>query len=101
MLTLDGIAANPELVQRLSAQEAARLAALAASLAVRLNARAVQAFEQAQEDKYITAREAAAMLGQEVSWLYRHAHKLPFVHRHGGSVRCSLRAMREYLAGRE
>jgi len=67
MLTLDGIAANPELVQRLSAQEAARLAALAASLAVRLNARAVQAFEQAQEDKYITAREAAAMLGQEVS----------------------------------
>jgi predicted DNA-binding transcriptional regulator AlpA len=56
----------------------------------------------AEPDRLLTAEEAAAILGQSVKWLYRHAAKLPFTRRMSRkNIRFSQRGLRLWLAAKK
>ena len=55
----------------------------------------------AQPSELLTVHEAAARLGVEVSWLYRHAHELPFTKKLGGrTLRFESRGLERWAANR-
>ncbi len=69
-----------------------RLASIQSILAMRLITLAADLDQQEsgpeEEDEFLTAPEAAKLLNVTDGWLYRRAHRLPFV------VRLSTRALR-------
>ncbi len=74
-----------------------RLACLQSVLAMRLMTLAADQEQQEsgpeEEDEFLTAQDAAKLLNVTDGWLYRRAHRLPFV------VRLSTRALRFSKAG--
>ncbi len=60
----------------------AQLAALQSQLAARLLAERPRPEEcKEEQDTMLTTKQAAAELGVEVDWMYRHAKTLPFTRR--------------------
>jgi len=53
-------------------------------------------------DRLLGAKEASALLAMSKDWLYRNAHKLPFVRKMGRRVvRFSYQGIQKYLATRK
>ena len=109
--TLVDLARDPERVAHvplsavpsLMAQVAALQVALAARLAVTSGPPAERASMQAPNaERLLTPPEAAALLGVTVTWLYRHAGKLPFARRLSRkALRFSEGGLHRWLAGRK
>jgi predicted DNA-binding transcriptional regulator AlpA len=110
--TLVDLAGNPErvvdvplsLVPSLMAQAAALQVALAARLADASTTHQDQlpTAHQAEVERLLTPPEAAALLGVTVTWLYRHASRLPFARRLSRkAVRFSEAGLRRWLAVRK
>jgi predicted DNA-binding transcriptional regulator AlpA len=81
----------------------ARLAGLQAILLSRLlvspNGKAKSS---AEPDRFLTAEEAAPMLGTTPRWLYRHSKQLPFARRLSRkALRFSEAGLRRYMASRQ
>ena len=56
---------------------------------------------QAQDDRLLTAGEAASLLAVDIKWLYRHYKKLPFARQLSRKVlRFSETSLRRWLATR-
>jgi predicted DNA-binding transcriptional regulator AlpA len=106
--TLVDLARNPERVADvpLSAvpQLLAQIAAIQATLAARLARASVESDESArtqapESERLLAPLEAAALLGVTVSWLYRHAGRLPFARRLSRkALRFSESGLRRWLA---
>ena len=109
--TLVDIARNPERVVDvpLSAVPSlmAHAAALQAALAARLADIAIHCEEPArahppEAERLLTPPDAAALLGVTVTWLYRHAGRLPFARRLSRkALRFSEAGLRRWLAARK
>ena len=85
---LMAILAEPHRARDLPARDAAALAAELATAQAALAARATEALTSPpcspsarEEDRLLTPRETAAILGVKPRWLYTHANKLPFARR--------------------
>jgi predicted DNA-binding transcriptional regulator AlpA len=90
------------------------IAALLVQDAARLTERAAEIIRSAEpddpenngaaslpDDRLITAKEAARLLGCGESTLYGSADKFPFTRRGPGGVRFSLRGVRAWIAGQQ
>jgi len=54
------------------------------------------------EDRMLTAKQTAAMMGVSTRWVYEHAHGLPFSKRLGAdTVRFSERGLRAWIESRK
>ncbi len=86
-----------EIPERHIAPLITRLASFQSILAMRLMTFAADQDQQESgakvEDEFLTAQDAAKLLNVTDGWLYRRAHRLPFV------VRLSTRALRFSKAG--
>lgn len=80
-----------------------RLAAWQSQLAARLMAVPAPAPQPATaDDEMLTTEEAAKLLRRAPSWIYRNAHKLPFVKRLSArSMLHSKKGVERYLASRK
>jgi Helix-turn-helix domain len=80
-----------------------QLAGLQTALAVRLMAAPAPAPQTAAlDDEMLTTDEAAKLLRRAPSWIYRNAHKLPFVKRLSQrSMLHSKKGVERYLASRK
>ena len=76
------------------------LARLEALLRVDLIAEASGSVTEGQEDRLLSAPEAAARLSVTPEYLYRHAHQLPFTVHLGRAVRFSSAGMDEFIRTR-
>lgn len=74
-----------EAIPRLLAQLAATQGALAARLLCNPMVETAQQSSQ-EEDRLLTAEQAAALLNVTPRWLYRHAKSLPFMRRFSRKV---------------
>jgi predicted DNA-binding transcriptional regulator AlpA len=109
--TLVDLARNPErvvdvppsAVPSLMAQAAALQAALAARLAGTSIAAGESGYARTPEaERLLTPPEAAALLAVTVTWLYRHAGRLPFTRRLSRkALRFSEPGLRRWLAARK
>jgi predicted DNA-binding transcriptional regulator AlpA len=109
--TLVDLARNPERVVDvpLSAVPSliAQAAALQATLAARLARTSITSAEPAgaeepESERLLAPSEAAALLGVTVTWLYRHAGRLPFARRLSRkALRFSEAGLRRWLATRK
>lgn len=89
LLTLAQLLADPGRVAKIPPEQARALLLPASALVVTLAARATEAPADgqgsaqtpAEPDHLLTPEEAAQLLGVKVSWLYRHAKRLPFTRR--------------------
>lgn len=105
------LARNPErvvdvprsAVPSLMAQVAALQVALAARLAVTASPSNERVGVHAPDaERLLTPPETAALLGVTVTWLYRHAGKLPFARRLSRkALRFSEAGLHRWLAGRK
>jgi predicted DNA-binding transcriptional regulator AlpA len=58
--------------------------------------------DRMETDKLLTPAEAAAILGQTVRWIYRHAAKLPFTRRISKkNLRFSEAGLRRWIAAKK
>ncbi len=90
----------PESVPGLLLQLASLQAVLLARLAVPSNGSG-HAPVPPQDDRLLTAEEAAPILGMTPRWLYRHARHLPFARRLSRkALRFSESGLRRYMAAR-
>jgi hypothetical protein len=79
-----------------------RLAAWQSQLAARLIAVPAPAPQTADTDTMLTTEEAASLLRRSPRWIYRNAHKLPFVKRLSArSMLHSKNGVERYLASRK
>jgi len=109
--TLVDLARDPErtadvplsAVPSLMAQAAALQAALAARLAgVSITSDEPVGAHAPDAERLLTPPEAAALLGVTVTWLYRHAGRLPFARRLSRkALRFSEAGLRRWLATRK
>lgn len=109
--TLADLARNPERVADVPLPAVPSLMAQAAALQATLAARLARdpitpdqpACAQAREsERLLTPPEAAALLGVTVTWLYRHAGRLPFARRLSRkALRFSEAGLRRWLASRK
>ncbi len=61
-----------------------------------------QAQSRVEEDRLLTADEAAKILGMSPDWLYRYAKRLPFTRKLGPKMlRFSSQGIQKYLATRK
>lgn len=79
------------LISQLAA-EITRMAALIITLQV--------ATPDSEDDRGLTLRDAAEMMGVSMSWLEKHVTELPFARRRGGRWVFSVRGIQEWLGGR-
>lgn len=105
---LDAIAADPRCLVGLSKSAIAGLllrsavvqSALTAALATS-EAREQPVAIAEDDDRMLTPDEAAVMLRRSRPWIYRNAHRLPFVKRISRkSLLCSEAGMKQWLASR-
>lgn len=107
-LDLAALAADPGCVAYVAPAEAPRLygeaQALAARLWQRLQAASVPLTPPGNasgEDRLLTVQQAAAILGTDRRWVYRHADTLPFTRRLSPrALRFSERALRRWIESR-
>jgi predicted DNA-binding transcriptional regulator AlpA len=104
--SLDEIARNPHCVAGLpqsSVRDLLRRLAVAQSILVvelgpEESSRQSEATGQAEDDRMLTAKEAAELLRRSPRWLYRNRKKLPFVRPLSTrSFLCSERGIRQWL----
>lgn len=90
-------------VPSLMAQTAALQVALAARLAgISSHSDVPATAHQPEAEHLLTPTEAAALLGVTVTWLYRHASRLPFTRRLSRkALRFSEAGLRRWLAARK
>ncbi len=111
MTSIDGLLEQPDRVSEVPVGEVpgllVQLGALLAALAARQAAsacignRVLQVEPTDNRDRYLTADEAAKMLGMKKSWLYRHSGELPFTRRLSRrAVRFSEKGIRRWLETR-
>jgi HD superfamily phosphodiesterase len=86
--TLDLIASTPDCLDRLPYDALTALRAKAAATLALVESAQLLAANRPnskgkiiENDKMLTADEAAALLHKDRRWLYRNAHRLPFVRR--------------------
>jgi len=87
--------------------DASQLASVLAGLTA-LQARAVARLGTANEpsppatggDRLLDVKEAAALLGMSIDWVYRRARRLPFTVRMGRTLRFSETGIQRWLAHR-
>lgn len=87
---------EPESVRKLSRKERAVLLARLTTLASMVAAMLAEGDDDG-EDRLITVADAAAMIAQDETWIYKHQARLAFIRKNGRSLRCSLKAVREYM----
>jgi hypothetical protein len=105
---LDRIAANPRCLAGLSRSAIAGLLVRSAVVQSALTAALATADSREQpvaiaedDDRMLTPDEAAVMLRRSRQWIYRNAHRLPFVRRISRkSLLCSETGMKQWLASR-
>jgi predicted DNA-binding transcriptional regulator AlpA len=96
--TLADLAAHPERVTELAAEDARALLIQLMTLQGPLLAAAMAGASGAPSDRLLKVEDAAARLGQSNDWLYRHAATLPFTVRQGRGLRFSERRLEAYIA---
>jgi predicted DNA-binding transcriptional regulator AlpA len=91
-----------ELPPAVAAEMLVKLLALEQGLAVRALAAAPsdKASGASVQDKLLTVKEAASVLGVSVDWLYGRADRLPFTVRLGRALRFSSLGIERYVRAR-
>jgi hypothetical protein len=104
---LDAIIAAPDCLDRLSydaltalrAKCAATMVTIESAQLLAVNRTNVKAIRKIENDKMLTADEAAALLRKQRRWIYRNADRLPFVRRVSRkSLLCSESGLQQWLA---
>ncbi len=98
--SLDSLVADPGLVQALSSPVVQHILIQVTSLLPLLVAKShgVPTTEKSQqEDRLLSIKEAASILGKTKDWLYHHTDSLPFTVREGRSVRFSNNGIQRYI----
>lgn len=96
-LSLDDLDRDPQRIAQLTQRQLMALMARVAAIQGLLLTQALSSAASNEPDRLIPVKEAAAMLGQDETWIYKHQRTLAFCRRNGASVRCSLRGVREYM----
>jgi predicted DNA-binding transcriptional regulator AlpA len=99
--SLDALAADPGLVQKLPGPIVQHILIQVTSLLPLLVSRShILPTEAHGEDRLLGIDEAASVLGKSKDWMYRHAESLPFTVREGRLVSFSNNGIQKYIRAR-